>query len=136
MSALVGGCQCGQVRYESNAQPLFSGNCHCRECQRVTGGAYVPAFAVPANALKITGEVKYYESRADSGNTFSRGFCPDCGSRIFGKTSGFPQFVLITAGSLDDPSLFKPAMDFFTSSAQPWDYMDPKLPKFAKQPKV
>ena len=67
MSTLVGGCQCGQVRYESNAQPLFSGNCHCRECQRVTGGAYVPAFAVPANALKITGEVKYYESRADSG---------------------------------------------------------------------
>jgi len=96
----------------------------------------VPALAVPANSLKVTGEVKYYESRSDSGNTFSRGFCPDCGSRIFGKTSGFPQFVLITAGSLNDPSLFKPAMDFFTSSAQPWDYMDPKLPKFAKQPKV
>ena len=86
--------------------------------------------------IEITGEVKYYENRADSGNTFSRGFCPDCGSRIFGKTSGFPQFVLITAGSLDDPSSFKPAMDFFTSSAQPWDYMDPNLPKFAKQPKV
>lgn len=136
MSTLIGGCQCRQVRYETNAEPLFSGNCHCRECQKATGGAYVPAFAVPANSLKVTGDVKYYESRADSGNTFSRGFCANCGGRIFGKTSGFPQFVLITAGSLDDPSRFKPAMDFFISSAQSWDHMDPNLPKFAKQPKV
>ena len=80
--------------------------------------------------------MKYYESRADSGNTFSRGFCPTCGSRVFGKSSGFPQFLLITAGSLDDPSRFKPSMDFFTASAQAWDHMNPMLPKFPKQPKV
>jgi hypothetical protein len=122
------------VRYECAAKPLFSGNCHCRDCQKATGSAYVPAFAVPMRAVKITGDVKYYESPADSGNTFSRGFCPTCGSRVFGKTSGFPQFVLITAGSLDDPSRFKPNMDFFTASAQPWDHMNPDLPKFAKQP--
>jgi hypothetical protein len=132
--SLTGGCLCGAVRYECTAEPLFTGNCHCRDCQRATGGAYTPALAVSAHSLKITGDVKYYESRADSGNTFSRGFCPACGGRVFGKTSGFPQFVLITAGSLDDPSRFKPAMDFFTSSAQPWDHMDPNLPKFPKQP--
>ena len=135
-SSLNGGCQCGAVRYECTAEPLFTGNCHCRDCQRATGGAYVPAFAVPAQALKITGEVTYYESRSDSGNTFSRGFCPTCGGRVFGKSSGFPQFMLITAGSLDDPSRFKPSMDFFTASAQPWDHMNPDLPKFPKQPKV
>lgn len=133
---LSGGCQCGAVRYECSSQPLFTGNCHCRDCQKATGGAYVPAFAVPVSAVKISGEVKYYESRSDSGNTFSRGFCPTCGARVFGKTSGFPQFILITAGSLDDPSRFTPSMDFFTSSAQPWDHMDPALPKFPKQPKV
>jgi hypothetical protein len=91
---------------------------------------------VESNAQKESALIGGCQSRADSCNTFSRGFCPNCGSRIFGMTSGFPQFILITAGSLDDPSLFKPTMDFFTSSAQPWDYMDPKLPKFAKQPKV
>ena len=89
MSTLVGGCQCGQVRYESNAQPLFSGNCHCRECQKATGGAYVPALAIPANSLKVTGEVKYYENRADSGNTFSRGFVPTVAAEFSGRPLDF-----------------------------------------------
>ena len=135
-SLLTGGCQGGSLRYECSAAPLLSGNCHCRDCQKATGSAYVPVFAVPARALKITGEVKYYESRADSGNTFSRGFCPTCGGRVLGRTSGMPQFMLITAGSLDDSTCFKPTMDFFTSSAQPWDHMNPELPKFPKQPNV
>jgi len=135
-TSLTGGCQCGAVRYECFAEPLFTGNCHCRDCQKATGGAYTPAFAVPAEAVKITGKLKYYETRSDSGNTFSRGFCPICGGRVFGKTSGFPQFILITAGSLDEPSRFKPNMDFFISSAQPRDHMNPALPKFPKQPKA
>jgi hypothetical protein len=41
---------------------------------------------------------------------------------------------MITAGSLDDPSQYKPSIDIFTSSAQPWDYMNPALPKFPKMP--
>lgn len=90
--------------------------------------------AVPAAALKISGEVKYYPNKADSGNLFSRGFCPECGSRVFAKTSGRPEVALIAAGSLDDPSWFRPAMDFYVSSAQPWAHMDPALPKFAKMP--
>jgi len=135
-SSLSGSCLCGGVRYEFSGEPLFAGNCHCRDCQKATGGAYVPVLAVPADALKITGEVKYYDSRADSGHMFSRGFCPNCGARLFGKSSGMPAIIAITAGSLDDPSRFKPSMDFFTASAQPWDHMNPQLPKFAKQPKV
>ena len=135
-SSLTGGCQCGAARYECAVEAVFTGNCHCRDCQKATGGAYVPVLALPADALKITGEVKYYESRADSGHTFSRGFCPNCGARLFGKSSGMPAIIAITAGSLDDPSRFKPAIDFYTSSAQPWDHMNPQLPKFAKQPKV
>ncbi len=55
MTNLTGGCLCGAVRYECAAEPLFIGNCHCRDCQRSTGSAYVPALAVPARALKITG---------------------------------------------------------------------------------
>jgi hypothetical protein len=133
-ASLIGGCQCGAVRYECAAEPLLTANCHCRDCQKATGSAYVPALAVPADALKITGTVKYYDNRADSGNTFSRGFCPNCGARLFGKTSGMPQFMFVTAGTLDDPSRFKPAMDIFTASAQPWDHMNPALPKFSKFP--
>ena len=136
MSAFSGGCQCGAVRYECAVEAVFTGNCHCRDCQKATGGAYAPVLAVPAEALKITGDIKYYDSRADSGHTFSRGFCLNCGARLFGKSSGMPAIIAITAGSLDDPSRFKPAIDFYTSSAQPWDHMNPQLPKFSKLPKV
>jgi hypothetical protein len=90
--------------------------------------------AVPAAALKIDGKVKYHDVKADSGNIFSRGFCPECGARMFGKSSAMPHLALITAGSLDDPSWYRPGMDFFTSSAQPWDHMDPALAKFPKMP--
>lgn len=92
------------------------------------------ALAVPKSALKIAGEVKYYEVKADSGNMVSRGFCPNCGARLFGKPQGAPDVAVIMAGSLDDPSWFRPAMDLYTASAQPWDYMRSDLPKFTKMP--
>ena len=89
---------------------------------------------VPASTLRIEGQVKYYESKADSGNNFTRGFCPECGARLFAKSGGAPQLAMIAAASLDDPSQFQPTLDFFTSSAQAWDQMNPKLTKFPKQP--
>jgi hypothetical protein len=130
----TGGCLCGAVRYECSAKPVMTGNCHCRDCQKSSGASFVTAMAVPASALKISGDVKYYEIKAASGNAFSRGFCPECGARLFAKSSGMPRLALITAASLDDPSQFRPAMDFYISSAQPWDHMDPALPKFAHMP--
>ena len=130
----TGGCQCGGVRYECVAEPVLTANCHCRDCQKASGGAYVPALAVPAAALKITGEVKHYDCKSDSGSTVSRGFCPNCGSRLFGKTTGMPDLAVIVAGSLDDPGQFQPAMDIYTSRAQPWDHMNPALAKFPKLP--
>jgi len=90
--------------------------------------------AVPAASLKIEGQVKYFESKADGGNIFSPGFRPECVARLFGKSSGEPRLAMISAASLDDPSIYQPTLDFFTSHAQPWDPMNPALPKFAKMP--
>jgi hypothetical protein len=134
MATMTGGCMCGAVRYETNADPMFMGNCHCRDCQMASGAAYAAAIGVPRNALKITGEVKYYESKADSGQTAKRGFCGNCGSRLLSLPPFAPDLMVIMAATLDDPSSFKPAMDIYTSSAQPWDHLNPALPKFPKMP--
>lgn len=132
-----GGCLCGAIRYESRAEPLFSINCHCRDCQRTTGTAYAPVLAVPRDALSISqGEPTYYTSQSDSGETVSRGFCPECGSGIFSKLSANPDIVGLKAASLDDPSWFRPAVDIYTDSAQPWDVMNPDLPKVPKMPQM
>jgi hypothetical protein len=82
------------------------------------GGLYA------GKAVKITkGVPHYYSTASEAIGHNKRGFCPHCGSRLFGG---------ITASTLDDPSLFHPQFDIFTSDAQPWDHMDPKLPKFEK----
>ena len=132
----TGGCVCGAIRYECSAEPVMMAQCHCRDCQKVTGGAFVPALAVPTASVKITGQPKYYETKGDSGQTVSREFCSNCGARLFGKPQVMQQFTVIFAGSLDDPSWFRPGMDIYTSSAQPWDHMNPNLPKFPKMPQT
>jgi hypothetical protein len=129
----TGGCMCGEIRYECTAEPIFMGNCHCRDCQQATGTAFAAAILVPRNAVTIAGDVKYYDVTGDSGGIVSRGFCPNCGSRLFSKPP-IPELMGIMAGSLDDPSQFKPMRDFYTASAQQWDYMNPDLPKFDKLP--
>jgi hypothetical protein len=128
-----GSCMCGAVRYECSAEPIMMGNCHCRDCQRATGTAFAAALLVPRDAVTITGDVKYYDVIGDSGRNVGRGFCPNCGSRLFSKPP-IPELMGIMAGSLDDSSWFQPVMDCYTISAQPWDYMNPELPKFAKFP--
>jgi hypothetical protein len=129
----TGGCLCGNIRYECSVEPIFMGNCHCRDCQQATGTAFAAAILVPRAAVTIVGTATYYEAPGDSGAMIGRGFCPNCGSRLFSKPPS-PEFMGIYAGSLDDPSWFQPGADFYTDSAQPWDYMNPDLPKFPKMP--
>jgi hypothetical protein len=129
----TGGCMCGEIRYQCSAEPLYMGNCHCRDCQQATGTAYAAAMLVPRNAVTVAGEVKYYDARGDSGNIVGRGFCPNCGSRLFSRPP-IPELMGIMAGSLDDPSGFNPQADVYVASAQPWDCMNSELPKFAKFP--
>ena len=128
-----GGCLCGNIRYECSAAPIVMVNCHCRDCQKTTGTAYAAAMLVPRNAVAIAGDVKYYDVTGDSGGTVSRGFCPNCGSRLFSKRQ-IPELMGIMAGSLDDPSWFEPTVDVYADSAQPWDCMNPDLPKFDQMP--
>ncbi len=130
----TGGCSCGAVRYESVAEPVVAGHCQCRSCQKSSGTGHASVIGVPSEALTVTGEVRYYDYTADSGNTASNGFCPNCGANVLGKSSGMPGIMAIKVGSLDDPSWFKPAMAIFTASKQPWDYVDPSLPTFPGMP--
>ena len=126
---LTGGCLCGQVRFECDGEPQFSGNCHCKDCQRASGAAFTPAMMFAKSAVTVTGSPKYYRSRGDSGRWIERGFCPDCGSPMFTRLEAFPEVLIVRAGVLDDPSAFQPVLDFYVASAPHWDHMNPELPK-------
>ena len=128
-----GGCACGAVRYECSAEPVLSGNCHCRDCQRASGSAYESFLFVPAAGVRLlSGEPRYYTVKGDRGYSVSRGFCGECGSPVLGKMAKRPELVAVFAASLDDPSWHRPIIDTWTSSAQPWDFMNPALAKHNK----
>lgn len=129
-----GGCRCGAVRYECSAEPVLTAYCHCRDCQYAAGGPFSTVLGVPARALSIKGETKGYQVTADSGNTVTRRFCPECGSPLFSELSASPGLMIIKVGSLDDPSWAKPTMNIWTDSAQPWCELSDELPRHGKQP--
>lgn len=131
---LTGGCFCGAIRYEVTADPLMTGHCQCKNCQKDSGTGHASLMMFPKAAMKITGKAKEYQRKADSGNTVSHGFCAICGSPLFGSTSGMPQGMAIMAGSLDDPSAFSAQFLVYTASAQPWDHIDLQGPKFPGMP--
>ena len=125
-----GGCLCGAVRYEISAEPMFGGFCQCRDCQRHSGVGHAAGMGFPESAVKIAGKLSYYDSKADSGATISRGFCPKCGSRLVVKSSGMPGLTMISPGGLDDSDWFKPGRVIFASRGRAWDHLDPALARF------
>jgi hypothetical protein len=123
------------VRYRSAGEAEFSLQCHCRDCQRSSGTAYIAAMRVPAAGFRITkGSPKRYLSRSDAGNEIARVFCGDCGSPLYVQVSTRPDIVGLRVGTLDDPSGFQADADIFVKSAQPWDHMNPALPKYDSYP--
>src|SRR5215472_7608697 len=71
-----------------------------------------------------------------AGKAIERGFCPNCGSQVTVKLERLPDILGLQAGSLEDPSIYRPAMDVFTASAQPWDHMDPSVQKHTHAPPI
>lgn len=124
-----GQCLCGQIRYSVDVEPVLTGNCHCKDCQRSSGSAFIPAMIFPEQDVTVSGGVKYFESQADSGDIHKRGFCPNCGSQLFSRFSNTPGMLGIKAGTLNDASSYFPRLDFHVGSAAPWDVMNPELPK-------
>lgn len=128
-SQYTGQCLCGAIRYVADGEPAFSGNCHCKDCQRASGSAFVPAMLFHAKDVAVSGEARYFASTADSGHVHHRGFCPECGAQLFARFSHLPGMLGIKAGTLDESARYVPVLDFHVASAAAWDVMDPRLPK-------
>jgi|HubBroStandDraft_2_1064218.scaffolds.fasta_scaffold839384_1 hypothetical protein len=135
MTVRTGGCLCRAVRYEAGGEPLFSLQCHCRDCQRASGAAHVPAVRLPSAEFRITkGAPKTHIAKSDAGNDIRRVFCGECGTPLYVQVSTRPDMVGLRVTTFDDPSWFRPDANIFTKSAQPWDHMDPAVPAFETYP--
>src|SRR5215467_9929841 len=102
MANITGGCLCGRVRYTLSGEPAFSGVCHCKNCQRYTGSAFEPVLAFPSGSVHVTGNLKTYNDKGDSGKAVFRRFCPNCGSGVVADAEALQGLTLVLAGTLED----------------------------------
>jgi len=133
MNERTGSCLCGSVRFRLTAEPVATRICWCRDCQRIAANGTVNLM-VPTASLEITGEPHDYTKTADSGNQVRRRFCPNCGVHLFANSSARPQFTVVRAGTLDDPSSVRPTTNIWTASAPSWACFDPGLDRVERQP--
>ncbi len=131
---LEGGCYCGAVRYEAEGEPMMKAQCHCRECQYITGGSPNVFMAMPIPGFKYTKGAPKGFTRTDIPRAVTREFCPDCGTQVVTRAPNFPA-VILKVGSLDDPRQFGgPQMAIYTCDAQSFHRIPEGIPTFDKLP--
>jgi hypothetical protein len=125
----AGGCLCGAVRYESSADPVDAGYCHCRMCQLTSGSSVLPWASFAVEGFSYTqGEPKVYRSSANG----QREFCGNCGSQIAFRGTDSRGLVEINTGTLDAPERVMPQYHIWCDSRVPWFDIDDDLPRYPK----
>jgi hypothetical protein len=120
----AGGCQCGQVRWRASAEPENVRLCHCRDCQRATGGAFFARILFPTDALERSGETTAWASS----HQLVRRSCARCGTPVFADPNDAP-FVAVALTTLDDPTQLAPGSHIWVSEKLAWLTIDDGLPQ-------
>ncbi len=135
---LEGGCACGAVRYELTASPLIVHACHCRDCQRLTGSAFVINIWIERKFVAAGPVVpKSFRLSGGSGKHHDVFFCETCGTYLWSCYRGAPgDDLFVRAGTLDDPKAVTPDVHIFTRSKLPWLDLPRDVPAFKSFYKV
>ena len=121
MDAYPGGCACGVVRYRLTSVPMFVHCCHCRDCQRQTGSAFVLNALIETNRIAIdSGCPEAVAVPTDSGRPHDIYRCPKCGTAVWSDYGHRPKLRFVRVGTLDDPSAIEPDVHIYTRSRLPW----------------
>ncbi len=103
MTEHAASCRCGQLRAVAHGDPVRVSVCHCLACQKRTGSAFSAQLRWSAECVEVEGASKAWTRTADSGQTCTYHFCPECGSTVHYSGGNFPDVVAIPLGALDDP---------------------------------
>ena len=122
-----GGCSCGALRFGVKNRPMFVHACHCGNCQRLTGGAFVMNALIEKEAVElISGTPASVELKGGSGAGHDVYFCPNCGAHVWSEYHRFPgSSWFVRVGTLDDPNLLAPDVHIYTR----WKHRSTTLPE-------
>jgi hypothetical protein len=120
MAAREGGCACGAVRYRLTSEPLIVHCCHCLNCQRQTGSAFVVNLLIEGDRIELTaGEPQPVDVPRDDGSKQRVYRCPECQVAVFSEYGG-PAVRFVRGGTLDDPKGVTPDVHIYTKSKVGW----------------
>jgi hypothetical protein len=125
-----GGCACGVVRYRLTSEPLFTHCCHCLNCQRQTGSAFVVNLLIEADRVELlAGAPQPVGVLRDDGSTQLIFRCPSCQVAVFSRYGG-PDVSFVRGGTLDQPASVTPDVHIFTRSKLSWLTLPESVPAF------
>jgi hypothetical protein len=128
---LTGGCSCGAVRYRFKSAPLFVHCCHCTDCQRQTGSAFVLNALIEADRVELhSGALEGVMMPTDSGRPHDIFRCPKCKIAVWSIYGGRAQIRFVRVGTLDEPSALQPDVHIYTRSKLPWVKLPDGVPAF------
>ena len=130
--SLEGGCACGAIRYKLTATPMIVHACHCRDCQRLTGSAFVINIWIERKFVEAGDAApKSFRLAGGSGQPHEVFFCGACGTYLWSQYHGAPgDFLFVRAGTLDNPDAVTPDVHIFTKSKVPWLDLPQDAPAF------
>ncbi|PCI64726.1 MAG: aldehyde-activating protein [Kordiimonadales bacterium] len=131
---LSGSCLCGAVSYTVSAEPTLAVHCACVACRKSSGTSHSTHVPMAADAVKISGELKSYETQADSGNRILHHFCPNCSSSIYNSNADISGMMFLRASSLDNPDAISPSVLVYASRAPKWASCGEGLAVFDEMP--
>jgi hypothetical protein len=125
-----GGCACGAVRYRLTSDPLFVHCCHCLNCQRQTGSAFVINLLIEADRVELlSGDPQPIDAPRDGGSSQTIWRCPTCQIAVYSQYTR-PDVRFVRGGTLDDPASVAPDVHIFTRSKLPWVTLPDSVPAF------
>ena len=132
---VTGGCYCKKIRYESTGEPIARMQCHCRECQYLTGGGPNMFMVVPEDGFTfVEGSPKAF-ARSDLEAPVTREFCPDCGTHLLTRSPKRPGAIILKVGTMDDPTQYGgPQMAIFACDQQAFHEIPEGVQTFERRP--
>jgi hypothetical protein len=128
--AREGGCACGAVRYRLTSDPLFTHCCHCLNCQRQTGSAFVINLLIEADRMELlAGSPQPIDVPRDDGSKQRIFRCPTCQVAVFSEY-GRPDVRFVRGGTLDRPFEVAPDVHIYTRSKLSWLTLPDSVPAF------
>jgi hypothetical protein len=113
-------CRCGQLRVIAEGDPVRVSVCHCLACQKRTGSVFSAQARWRAECVTIEGRSNSWTRTADSGQTTTYNFCPECGSTVHYTGGNFPDVIAIPMGAFDDPYIASPDYSVWERRKHEW----------------